>query len=346
MVYDDEVARQRRLLADSALAQIILQKPRYVKNAINFVSQAIGVYWIKKKLQFNDSTYAKIFEGSTKYLYSGTSFGGREHFTKKKQKKLAKNLDALKNLVNGWFETMQAAKDVPKVMNLHDHFLRLFIRILGPSDQPLSKEKGNEVAWGSSLEYARYKEAKNKIRPEWYNDINKRGRTGAVRAPNATSMPGLITLDFTIPISAPLDRCGLDLANLRLENHIRGSDRNMIDATRMLSEFKDVLGDLNLPFGASASGSTSTLFLSAITFSNLSSLEEKKQYLLACVAYLVGGGMHTCHEVFWTGRLLNIPYQNGKYLATLPKSFVGSLHYDKWSREFWDIVRPDRATVQ
>ncbi|HEY7422927.1 MAG TPA: hypothetical protein VH682_01580 [Gemmataceae bacterium] len=67
---------------------------------------------------------------------------------------------------------------------------------------------------------------------------------------------------------------------------------------------------------------------------------------MACVIYLVAGGMHTCHEIFWTGKQVGINIPDGKYVPALPGSFVGSRDYEKWSEEFWDIVRTDRATVR
>lgn len=86
-----------------------------------------------------------------------------------------------------------------------------------------------------------------------------------------------------------------------------------------------------------ASGTTSTLAIAATTFADLQT-EAKREYVLACVAYLVGGGMHTCHEVFWTGRLWQVPYMEGQYAPTLPKTFTSSRDYEKWTAEFWDVI--------
>jgi len=121
-----------------------------------------------------------------------------------------------------------------------------------------------------------------------------------------------------------------------------------IKATLMKPEFSKVLGDFNLVFAASASGTTGTQFASAYTFapSIQSNPELKRQYLLACIGYLVGGGMHTCHEAFYTGNLAGLPYKTGKYLDMLPKSFADSGVGQKWKDEFWEFVRPDRRTPQ
>lgn len=103
---------------------------------------------------------------------------------------------------------------------------------------------------------------------------------------------------------------------------------------------------MNLNFSASASGTTSTLLASAYAFSRNMfensrqgrDIEGLKQYMMGCVAYLVGSGMHTCHEVFYTGNKVDgLNYVTGKYDSMLPISFSGSPEYRKWKDEFWDV---------
>ncbi|MBV1883182.1 MAG: hypothetical protein KUG82_16200 [Pseudomonadales bacterium] len=97
----------------------------------------------------------------------------------------------------------------------------------------------------------------------------------------------------------------------------------------MKPEFCSILGDNNHIFAASASGTTSTLLSSAKIFnpSVLSDPEAKKQYLMSCLAYLVGGCMHTSHEVFYTGGVAGMNYTAGKYIDLLPKTFTSSRLY-------------------
>jgi hypothetical protein len=149
---------------------------------------------------------------------------------------------------------------------------------------------------------------------------------------------------MSISIMMSMERCALDREeDVVVEEHMRGRDMFLANATVLNEGFKDSLTKGNIPFCASASGTTSTLFTAAMTFSNLicHDQEAKKQYLLACVAYLVGGGMHTCHELFWTARLSGIPYKDGKYLEVLPIIFLKSEYCQKWTHEFWDIIRPN-----
>lgn len=346
MGYDDEVERQRRLLAETALAQIVLERPRYVQRTIDHVSTMILGYWSRKKLTLGDSLekFSKVVTESQKYLYGETSFG-RRNVSELAPTKNSTDYRAFAGVVDAWFSFLGgSARNIPQIMNLHDQFLRLFERVFKDTDPTYN---------------LRLEKARNVIRPKWYEDTKERGRINVddhisnlqkntgfkgtmPRPATPTAMPGLLSTDFTIPMVGPLERCGLDPGEMTLESRKRGRDMFLPNASVMNAEFRKVLGENNLPYSASASGTTSTLFMSAITFAELAGLEDKKEYLLACIAYLVGGGMHTCHEVFWTGRLIGIPYTDGKYAETLPRSFTGSRDYEKWTEEFWDIVRPDR----
>jgi hypothetical protein len=184
------------------------------------------------------------------------------------------------------------------------------------------------------------------FREDWYEG----GARGRENRPNTsykqTGMPGLITSDFTIPYVPSLERSGIDFSNMRLETRNRGTDMFLIAAKQMRPEFRKILGENNLVFAASASGTTSTLLSSAKIFKPglLNDPESMKQYLMGCVAYLVGGGMHTCHEVFYTGGIAGLHYTPGKYMDMLPRTFTSSRLYEHWATEFWDIVRPDRLS--
>jgi hypothetical protein len=109
------------------------------------------------------------------------------------------------------------------------------------------------------------------------------------------------------------------------------------DFESMSPVFKKSVMDSQTGFGAGPSGTTGTLLQSAKTFTSLEG-EELKRYVFACVAYLVGGGMHTCHEVFTTASLLGLPYDEGKYRRALPTAFRSTADYDAWQVEFYDIA--------
>jgi len=354
MLYDDEVERQRRLLADSALGQIMIERPRHSEKAITRVSQDIRTWWARKSPTLTRSQLAGPVSGAQNYLYGAASFG-RMRGSMPQMEELehegteVTDLLMLKHLVGLWLAAL-SGPFLPQIMSLQDYFGRVF-KALGPNDNGDVKK---------SAENRRYEEMLRKVRHKWYEDPGLRGRTNlgdhqkamTVKRPGykavpvkMSGMPGLITVDFTIPVGDSLDRCGLELSTLHLQERNRGIDMFLTNATTMEENFKRSLGAHNLNFSASASGTTATLFGSAAAFSDLENwkMEDKKEYVLGCMAYLVGGGMHTCHEVFWTARNLGLPYEDGKYLAMLPQTFKQTTDYRKWTAEYWDIVREDRA---
>ncbi|MBI2770179.1 MAG: hypothetical protein HYX47_11180 [Burkholderiales bacterium] len=350
MVYDDEVERQRRLLADSVLGQLMVEKPRHAQRAVTRVSRGIRAWWMRKSPGLTRGALAKPVATAQSYVYGATSYGRLTGAPMPLETDVTADLPMLKGIVEGWLAVLDG-KYLPKVMSLQDYFGRIF-KALGPSDSL------------PSAETARYELMLRKVRPGWYDDVHLRGREnlavhqkkmmeknipGYKSKPLSVSfLPGLITPDFTIAVAAPLARAGLDLGSLHLEGRNRGTDMFLTNATEMDDSFRRSLGKHNLNFSASASGTTATIFASAAVFANLENwtMEDKKEFVLACLSYLVAGGMHTCHEVFWTARLLGVPYVDGKYAEMMPRTFMQSPDYAKWSGEFWEFARGDRVAVR
>ena len=92
-----------------------------------------------------------------------------------------------------------------------------------------------------------------------------------------------------------------------------------------------------LIFGAGPSGSTGTLLQAGKLFGNLDG-DLLRQYVLAIVGYLVGGGMHSYHEVMVIPRMAGCPYKDGAYVPSLPDRFLGSQDYEEWQADYFDIV--------
>jgi len=109
--------------------------------------------------------------------------------------------------------------------------------------------------------------------------------------------------------------------------------------------------------GAGRSGTTGELLKTYRVFGGIDSGEPFKQYLLAIVVYLVGGGHHTCHEIFSVANLLvgcNGPsgngakasiasivrdaYVPGKYLKHLPASYITTGHFEALREKYYDIA--------
>jgi hypothetical protein len=335
MVYDDEVERQRRLLADTALAQLMIDNPSFAQPAVDNVSRGIQAYWQRLAPRLTaPASFKEIVDKNQKYVYGPTSFGRLTG-----DLPTATELSRFKAVIDGWVQLLQVTPAyLPQVISLHDMFLRIY-KEQGPADG---------VAKANSPEYRDMEGHGRQFRRAWYDDPNLRGRDASGTVAAVSEWPGLLSADFTVPLGGPLDRCGIDLVEMNVEQRKRGVDMFVIKASTLEPAFRKVLADNNLPFSASASGTTSTLLTSAMTFGAgaMGRAESVQQYLMACVAYLVGGGMHTCHEVFVTGELAGLPYRPGKYIEMLPETFKGSTLYSKWSNEFWEIVRPDRNTVR
>jgi len=238
--------------------------------------------------------------------------------------------------IDQWVGTL-ADGDLPKVLTIHDTFLKIRCAI---------EKKGTNLQLASTFNF----------RQDWYDKV-ERGRVDskALAASKVeggkpfvgSDLPGLITLDFTIPYYQAFERCKVDLLDTRREMRNRGTDMFVIDGKKMKPEFRELFSQFNLIFAASASGTTSTLLASAKEFwANYDTdAQGRLQYLLGCVAYLVGGGMHTSHEVFYTGGLAKLAtYVPGKCLGMLPEGFKSSRECTRWADEFWELVREDRGT--
>jgi hypothetical protein len=312
-----------------------------------------------------------MVDASKKYLFGKKSFGRLEH------------PPIWVHDIEVWMQALESTpRDVPKIMNIHDHFLRIF-KSLGPSDlhearwiRPMPEDmrnalnkivlpinptraeqtqiadaitrRGNTLkkimpeAWGwqRSVMWQRMERLGGEVRPNSLFAPEFRGRKDNGE-PDATHAPGILVEGTNIPnfnIDATLSRLNLALVTLRsTEARARGVDRYTPDLDSMSPVFKESMQNSNTGFGAGPSGTTGTLLQSAKTFTELEG-EELKIYIFACVAYLVGGGMHTCHEVFTTGRLLGLPYTDGAYSDTLPSAFKSKQEYVNWADEFHDIT--------
>jgi hypothetical protein len=336
MYYDDEVERQRRLLCDTALGQLMLDHPKFAQPAVNSVSRGVEAYWrgLSARLSGPDG-FKKIVQVDGKWISTPTSFGRLPT-----AQPSPSEVNQFKATVDLWLNHL-GSDDLPRILTLHDTFLKVYC--------------SNETGMGKPMELA----TRFGFREDWYDSATLRGRTSRdeiakQRDPSTTvkietkpsSLPGLVGPDFTIPVWPSLERAGINFLEMRTETRVRGTDMFMIAARTMKPEFREVLGTNNLVFAASASGTTSTLLTAAKVFqpSLLSNAESKKQYLMACIAYLVGGGMHTSHEVFYTGGVSGLTYTPGKYIDMLPLTFTRSRLYEKWAAEYWELVRPDRPT--
>ncbi|MEI8342076.1 MAG: hypothetical protein WCH43_11165 [Verrucomicrobiota bacterium] len=331
MRYDDEIERQRRLVCDTALAQIMLDNPHFANPAVTNVSNGIKAYWAARRLQLNVDQGQEIVNRDGRHVSSPTSFGRLQPAASSQN-----NVDHFRNTIDSWIVAM-AGNDLPQIMNVHDTFLKIYCT----EHRTTNKDKATSYNLRETWYETEARGRESRIKKEVIN-----GETITTNLYTPSELPGLISEYFTIDYKSSLKRSGIDFTTMRREKRDRGVDMFRMDATKMLAEFKNQLGTNNLVFAASASGTTATLLASAFTFMDgLSTAHDSvKEYLMGCIAYLVGGGMHICHEVFVTGgRVQGLNYVPGKYIGMLPSRFLNHSLYVQWSNEFWDIVRPDRA---
>jgi hypothetical protein len=92
------------------------------------------------------------------------------------------------------------------------------------------------------------------------------------------------------------------------------------------------------PFIASLSSSTAELIRVGKVFCPRMQGELLKQYALACVAFLTGGGHHSFHEVMQVAALGGLPYTRGRYDFVLPESFKDTAWYDLLIEDYPDVL--------
>ncbi len=338
--YTAALQRERRALAETVLGCRLMDERDLTRDVLHKVSRAMIKYWMSRRRQLGAAAATRGMTEQRKYVTGDTSFG-----RVMRSDQIPPELDVemqylLAALLAPWPE---------RVMNVHDAFLRVF-RCLGPSDLDGQPEGGKWCdpgmsqtdrdalvrAWKTrSTQWQTMEAVGARVRPADLFDPSKRGRVDVTPVHGGSTVPGLLPEAGLLDPEACLARLGLKQVR---EHRRRGVDLYRPDDAAK-TPFLDTVAQKNLNFGAGPSGTTGTLFQSAILFANLSG-EELKEYLLGIVAYLVGGGMHSCHEVFTTASFLGIPYEPGKYHATMPTGFRKSQVYDAWQTEFWDIAAP------
>jgi hypothetical protein len=200
----------------------------------------------------------------------------------------------------------------------------------GNPDKPDKNKNVNETGVPGLLPIAPVPYLDNawkRLQAEWFSGL------AVLKDENKNVVPDKDGKKQILPTGKPI------VLPIEKEARIRGIDLWLPDPT---SAFMKEVNAHNLIFAAGQSGSTSTLFQAAILFGKLTGLEERKKYLMAVVAYLVGGGMHSCHELFKTAELVGIEYRVGEYDGAIPDNIRTHPLYRKWKHEFADVVGPAR----
>jgi hypothetical protein len=314
-----------------------LRNRSLTSDAVQKVSAGIKRFMIRKLWADRPGALTTFSTNVAKYLY-GTSYMS---FGRISDVPLRLPADAQR----AWDEciaVLDAGQPIPTIMGLHD---QVAIKMLATGEA----EKPTYDSWASRF---RAEQAGELFNPA------ARGRANAPTPPTPSTQAGIASI---------ADGGGLPGVQLRkrgVDSYQRTSFPTALTkppttARAGLSgvEYYQELDNRNELFGAGPSGTTGTLLASAMTFGKLDN-EGARQYLLAIIAYLVGGGMHSLHESMTVvkflpddlrmeynpGSLLRHEVVDGKLMAktddfpALPRTFLSSQEFAAWRFDYYDIV--------
>ena len=306
--YDTFTSQDRRRHCESALGMIALNNRYFTENAVNAVSSAIKVYLTKQFWADQNKTVKCIYDEIGHYFFTsgGKGFGRISEADKKGLKPEQVWQEILKTLTGGRLD---------QVMAIHDAVGRKILPKLGGSELKIYND------WGPIL------------RQDWFDDKDKRGRVDTPAQRNKEVQPTLA--------GGISNRSGMSVPTVAI-NRNRGVDMYMRDAKRTrepeADSYYDDVDVRNLLFGAGISGTTGSLLQAALAFGKLGKGEPLKQYVMAIVGYLVGGGMHSYHETMAVAQKAGVVYEPGAFQKSLPMTFVNSSDFQRWNETFYDIV--------
>ncbi|WP_025538843.1 hypothetical protein, partial [Vibrio parahaemolyticus] len=302
-LYDSKISFIRQKQCQSKLAEIVLTQPEITKKAVDQVTR--GVMSFLKDMQNKDPfLLEKLHKSIGHYFYTNgrLSFGrlSTDNINTISQDDFYQKL--LDTLISGSLE---------QVLAIHD--------AIGRKILPYYPSKTLDI----------YQSISNTVRESWFDDCKIRGRRIINKTPSPSSIIG-ITDDSDIGITP------------NIQPRQRAIDMYQRDDTRqshpIANNYYDGVDEHNLLFVAGISGTTGTLLQAAKAFGELEDIELKKQYVLGIMGYLVGGGMHSFHEVMTIASRIGIPYHPGRMNDVLPDSFTHTLAYHQWQAKYYDIV--------
>jgi hypothetical protein len=304
--YSKTISMDRRRKCQSVMANIALTQRLYTSGAVSKVSLGV-IDYILHCLKANKSIRVDIESCMDRYMYSPAGFGrlGQPEDKPKVAGELYRR--CLTTLTQG---------ELPSILAIHDFMGRVVFKKLGGTDgqKALFDQTGNAVR--PAYVFGGPQDPASKIE-------ELRGRTARPGNPPPTTAPGLLSEEEGRGIKP-------------YQKRERGSDK-WTPTTEKVPQSTIDIKQRNLIFGAGPSGSTGTLLQAGKLFGNLDG-DLLRQYVWAIVGYLVGGGMHSYHEVMVIARMAGCPYKDGAYVPSLPDSFLRSQDYEEWKAEYFDIV--------
>lgn len=303
--YDTNVSQARRRTCESMLGTFALNNPGYSSAGVGPVSAGVRKYLVGAFLADRTRTAKTVYDEIGHYFFTGGKTGFGRISTDNKR-----NMTET-DVFSAIIDTLTAGR-VEQKLAIHDAVGRKILpRIPG---------------WPT----AAYNQWGPRLRGDWFDDRERRGRGEWHVAPDPTTVAGTVP-----PSDAPL------VGELE-QSRTRGVDMFFRDTTRVrhpeADAYYDDLDARNLLFGAGISGTTGSLLQAAFAFGKLAPGELLKQYTLAIIGYLVGGGMHSYHESMVIANKAGVPYTPGAFIDSLPSSFTNSSDFREWSVRYYDIV--------
>lgn len=299
--YDTKVSQNRRRLCQSELGVMVLNNASFTEKAVKKVGNAIRLY-----LQGFDYATASacVYKDIGHYFYTGGGMGfGRISESSKAD-------IGVDGVWSGILQKLLLGR-LDQKMSIHDALGRKVLPALGGEPK------------------VQYDLLGPKVRQDWFDDPKRRGRANAPAKPPATTRGG-ISND-----ASPIQGTVKQARNRGVDMFVRDAKRTR---DKDADDYYDDTDARNLLFGAGISGTTGTLLQSGIAFGKLNDEEDLKQYTLAIIGYLVGGGMHSYHETMAVASKVGVPYNPGAYDISMPASFKQSGLYKKWREKYYDIV--------
>lgn len=333
--YDKLVSQSRRRQFDTLLARDAQAYPEYSREAVSMVSQNL-IRFVEDRMDPLHALMRPLGKVIRDRCFSNTG-SGRLGTTRDGQ--ISDDEEVWEDVLL----VLNSANDIPKILNIQNALTNVLTRnshfALDKSRKEIYMATAARVTPTEGYLHSWFKPGNSE--EDKTEDGLRRGRAKADGRSVPSSLPGVMSAG---------DADGGSQAEAR----IRGIDTWTPKAG---TGFVNALELRNLVFGAGRSGTTGELLKVYRTFGRMDCDEQFKQYLFAILAYLVGGGHHSCHEVFNVANLLvgvNGPrngrvaasvadlvrgaYVPGKYIKHLPDSYLKSPHFEKLKEKFYDIA--------
>jgi hypothetical protein len=299
---------------EADLSISLLNNSRIFRETLNRLGRRIAhaletEYEFKASMRRHERFISEIGTVFKNYFYTDKDFFG-------KLGNAQKDLDTFTAYKIG-LSILKSGKKIEEMLFAHMAVARIFSSI--PFEVPQNqkykgviREKGQQVRGNLFANRCRIPKEENLKR-------------------EATSRVGYLTIPYDVGFNLPL--------------HTRAADLYSRDDDNV-SDFCWNSWIKEIPYVAGPSGSTAECLSIFLTFYPRDESFDKalQEYSACCVAYLVGSGAHSFHEVMSIAKNGGAVYREASYVEALPISFLQSPAYSKLEKDFPDLLQRKSAT--